>query len=296
MRLENHNEEQVSVWRLAVKLARLVGMLSLFWLSGCASRFHPGNLSGQPPPAPEGFHWQPILELSDEFHGGALDGTKWLPYMPYWQGRAPSRFRTNNVIVRHGRLELRSTAMVTNLSQVKDPKKDIWVNAACVASARPIASYGYYAARLKASRLPMTSSFWFQGKHSEIDVVEQIGTSHTKPEEGHQMLMNTHFFPDGWKSDKVTSKKWTMPAGAADQFHVYGVWWKDKDTVWFYHDGEKVAEVTTGGEFIEPMYLFFDTEVFLWEGLPDLQSLNDPKQNTMQVDWVRGWQLVKPGR
>ena len=62
-----------------------------------------------------------------------------------------------------------------------------------------------------------------------------------------------------------------------------------------YHDGQKVAELTPGGPFKESQYLFFDTEVFVWEGLPTIESLNDPSRNTMLVDWVRSWKLVKKG-
>jgi beta-glucanase (GH16 family) len=139
----------------------------------------------------------------------------------------------------------------------------------------------------------MTSSFWFQGQYSEIDVVEQLGAPATYPSRSKFMLMNTHFFKDGWDMDRKTPKFWSMPSGSADDFHVYGVWWKDKDTVWFYHDGEKVAEIATGGEFTEPMHMFFDTEVFVWEGLPTVESLKDPDANTMLVDWVRAWTLVE---
>ena len=32
-----------------------------------------------PPPAPAGFVWQAIPELTDEFNGVALDETKWMP-------------------------------------------------------------------------------------------------------------------------------------------------------------------------------------------------------------------------
>ncbi len=92
-------------------------------------------------------------------------------------GAHPSRFSTNNVTVGHGYLGLSSTPMVTQVESCANPNKDIWIHSACVASRKPIASYGYYAARVKASRLPMTSSFWFQGKYSEIDVVEEVGAS-----------------------------------------------------------------------------------------------------------------------
>ena len=61
----------------------------------------------------------------------------------------------------------------------------------------------------------------------------------------------------------------------------------------FYLDGKQVAEVKTGGSFGEPMYLFFDTEVFTWEGLPTVESLRDSRRNAMSVDWVRAWTSEK---
>ena len=107
------------------------------------------------------------------------------------------------------------------------------------------------------------------------------------------MMMNTHFYPNGWKKDKATPKQWKMPGRARDQFYTYGVWWKDEKTIWFYHDGVKVAEITPGGPFDEPQYMFFDTEVFTWHGWPTRDSLLDPGKNTMLVDWVRAWNLER---
>ena len=60
----------------------------------------------------------------------------------------------------------------------------------------------------------------------------------------------------------------------------------------FYLNRQEVAEVTPGGPFDEPMYMFLDTEVFTWEGLPTLESLNNENKNAMTVEWVRGWRLV----
>jgi beta-glucanase (GH16 family) len=248
------------------------------------------------PSAPVGFTWLANPELSDEFNAQQLDATKWLPYQPYWQGREPSHFEPENVMLGKGMLQLRSTTLVTNMAEVKNPGTDVWVHSACVSSKQPVAFYGYYEARIKASRLSMTSSFWFQGKYSEIDVVEELGASRNHPEESRLMLMNSHYFQGSWKEDKATPERWQMPSGAADGFHVYGVWWKDKDTIWFYHDGKKVAEMKTGGAFLEPMYLFFDTEVFAWEGLPTVESLQQQDNNTMYVDWVHAWRLVENGK
>ena len=244
-----------------------------------------------PPPAPEHFHWRPVAGLTDEFDGGKLDPEKWHPGITYWKGREPSRFAPENVSVAGGMLRLRSTSLVRKLAEVKDPQKDVWVASAAVSSLKPIAFHGYYEARIKASRLSMTSSFWFQGKYSEIDVVEQLGAPKINPEDRHFMLMNTHAFGDGWDKDKATPARWRMPSAAADGFHTYGVWWKDERTIWFYHNGVKVAEVRPGCDFAEPMFLFFDTEVFTWSGLPDIESLDDSARNTMLVDWVRAWKL-----
>lgn len=246
---------------------------------------------GTPPDAAPGQRWEPIATLSDEFNGTALDAARWMPKHAYWTGREPSRFEPANVAVADGMLRLKSTTERTSLVGIADPKKDVWVSAACISSQGRLAGPGFYAARVKASRLAMTSSFWLQGKYSEIDVVEQFGAP-TQPERAMLMLMNTHYFANGWKNDQITPREWKMPTGSADGFHVYAVWWRDPTTLWFYHDGVKVAEMTPAARFEEPMYLFFDTETFPWQGLPDIASLRDPVRNTMEVDWVRSWRLV----
>ena len=243
------------------------------------------------PEPPSGYKWVPVPELTDEFNGEYLDPEKWQNYHPYWDGRVPSQFDPQNVWVKHGTLNLRSTTEIEDLAEVTYPEKDIWVRSACVSSKQPTAFYGYYETRMKASQLSMTSSFWFRGKYSEIDVVEQLGAPKDQPGRSKYMLMNTHYYPDGWESDKKTPVTRYMDSGAGDEFHVYGIWWKDDHTILFYHNGEKVAEVKTGGAFLEPMYMFFDTKVFVWEGLPDVDALKNAEKNTMTVDWVRSWKL-----
>ena len=245
------------------------------------------------PPAPDGFKWVPVPELTDEFTGTKLDPAKWQPLLPYWKGRPPSQFAPENVIVKDGELQLLSTSLIDRLDQAKNPEKDIWVHAACVSSVKPIATYGYYEARVRASHLAMTSSFWLQGKYSEIDVIEQRGGYLLHTKDARYMFMNTHYFVESWKNDKSTPKKWEMPVSAAADFHVYGMWWKDSTTIWLYHNSKKVAEMKLGGAFMEPLYVIFDTEVFSNYGLPTIESLKAKEQNTMHVDWVRTWRLVK---
>jgi beta-glucanase (GH16 family) len=247
------------------------------------------------PPPPAGYEWQLNSGLSDEFNGTGLDTNKWIPNHVGWKGREPSHFSADNVSLADGTLRLRSVPTVTNLEKVADPKKDVWIASSCVSSRHAEASYGYYEARVKASLLSMTSAFWLQGDYSEIDVVEELGAPIKKPELASMMLMNTHFFKDGWSKDKAVGSSWHMPKSASADYHVYGVWWKDENTAWFYHDGENVAAVQFAERFAEPMRIFLDTEAFAWEGLPTMESLKDPKKNTMSVDWVRSWRLVKTG-
>lgn len=283
-------KHQTRIGVIVTIIAATVALLAI-WPALQRAKVEKAKMAHLPEP-PDGYRWEAIPELTDEFDGDALDTSKWLDYHPYWGGREPSQHDPANVSVHDGLLHLVSTTDIDDISEVADPEHDVWVRAACVTSREPIASYGYYEARVKASALSMTSAFWFQGNYSEIDVVEQLGTPKAEPERSTWMLMNTHYYPDGWDHDKKTPRTWQMSSGAADEYHVYGIWWKDEDTIWFYHNGERVAQVKTGGPFDEPMYMFFDTEVFVWEGLPDVASLKDSTRNTMTVDWVRGWRLV----
>ena len=78
----------------------------------------------------------------------------------------------------------------------------------------------------------MTSAFWFQGKYSEIDVIENIGQA-SKPESSwidSTMMMNTHYYKEGWDKDIKTPFHWKMPTTSASDYHIYGVLWKDEKT------------------------------------------------------------------
>jgi beta-glucanase (GH16 family) len=257
-----------------------------------ATFFLIGSLAYSWPSPPDGYRWEMVRELSDEFNGSQLDSGKWAPNHPYWQGRQPSRFSEANVSVRDGKLELRSTTMVKNLSETKNPQQDIWVQAACVSSKTPVASYGYYEVRMKASKLTMSSSFWMQGKYSEIDVAEQFGEPINRSWRRRYMLMDTHYFSGNPRSDHHVPARSQMSTAADDKYHIYGVWWKDKNSVVYFLDGKEVTRLTPAGAFLEPMYVFFDTEVFQEAGLPSVDSLNDSRKNTMYVDWVHSWKLV----
>ncbi len=244
------------------------------------------------PTPPSGYIWTTNTALTDEFKLAQLDQSKWTPANPRWQGRVPSHYDIQNVTLTGGTLALRSSSSITNLAQLNNPTNDVWIGAACISSKLPLASYGYYEARVKASKMSMTSSFWLQGAYSEIDVAELMGAAVNDPTLNTYMPINTHYFPNGWATDKSTPLNIKMATGVADGYNTYAVWWKDQTNIWYYLNGSNVAKVVTSAPFAEPMYLYLDTECFTWEGFPTFSSMKQAPTNTMYVDFVRAWTLV----
>ena len=245
--------------------------------------------SGAPPEPASDSKWETIPHLSDEFDGETLDRQKWDPQHPFWEGR-DSFFTPGNVSVSDGSLHL-----VSSLKNPKDKVKRKNVTSAIIASKKANCGPGYYEARIKASDLSMTTAFWFQGTYSEIDVIENLGRPSNEDSKWveNTMMMNTHYYPDGWDNDIDTPVKWEMPVKAREDFQVFGVWWREDNSIWFYYNDQKVANVSPGGAFGEGMYMYFDTEVFHWHGWPTKESLLDPERNVVLVDWVRAWKLEK---
>ena len=266
------------------------------------------NSEAQPLKAPDGFRWEVVEELTDEFNGDTLDTTKWNDYHPHWAGRPPSNFKKGNAFVENGNLLLRS-GIRRDPSTVADPNKDVWVDAAVCVSKDWSAKPGYYyEARIKASDLSMSSSFWFRvGKFSEIDVIEHIGhpsnpISKTLGKDLAYQYHSNAFHYSGGKTIKVNECEWFMPNRGRDEYHVYGMWWKDPNTLLMYHNGTLVMTLEPPTPFNENLKMIFDTETFPdyygpWgrPGLPLVENLKDYSKNTMYVDWVRTYKLVADG-
>ncbi len=250
-------------------------------------QFSANDAPGGPPALPPGFLWKPVPALSDEFDGDALDNNRWQAKHPYWAGRAPSRFLPENVSVANGLLQIRSTIKDSSMT-------GNWVWAGCVASLDSSAFPGMYIeAKIRSSDISMTSSFWLQGKKTEIDVTENFGftanTSWDYTPQRSQMMSNTHSFSQGWANDVTTPADYELPAESDHRFFTFGVWWKDSTTIITYLDGQEANVMEPHELFSEKQFLFFDTETFSWQGYPTLAELADPDRNTMYVDWVRAW-------
>ncbi len=284
------------------------------------------------PKAPEGYRWVVNEDFSDEFDGRKLNTDIWHAKSPYWtNGRPPAQFKAENVSVRGGNLRITNTVLNPTEGNDGKPGDKYSLAGGAVASVSQGAHYGYYETRMKASMTTMSSTFWLTNKgvieetvmpdgskvkrnHSqELDIIETMGVVRTLKEgekswnykfnEG--MNGNTHYFVRGGnmesknltanKTDVVSLK--TDPSG--EDFHTYGCWWVDANTVKFYYDGKYMYTINPNTEekdepFSRPMYMHMVTETYDWEpGIPTAEDLKNKKDATTYYDWVRSYKLVK---
>ncbi|WP_025761191.1 family 16 glycosylhydrolase [Dyadobacter tibetensis] len=257
----------------------------------------------QPAP-PKGFKWVKNEAFSDEFNGEKLDANKWHDRSPYWKnGRPPADFRAENVSVKDGMLQIKN--------EVLDPAEGVYnLTGGAVASRSSDASFGYYEARMKASGVSMSSTFWLKApRHQvgcktiqqELDIVEAIGGAKKFAAFKYKMKSNAHIFRTDCEGNKMetlsTPGETDLVAAADSMFHVFGCWWKDANTLDFYYNGQYAFTIkpdTTESKtpFDTPMYMHLVTETYNWETPPTPEELADKTKNVTYYDWVRSYKLV----
>lgn len=95
---------------------------------------------------------------------------------------------------------------------------------------------------------------------------------------------------------KGGSKRLRSPVDA--EFHTYGCWWVDANTLMFYADGEHVATVEPDTDFDpepfdHPMRMNLVCETYSWESEPTVEQLTDGSLNTTLYDYVRSFRLER---
>jgi beta-glucanase (GH16 family) len=239
----------------------------------------PPGVARSNPPA--GAKWEPILELSDEFNGTALNAGKWYDHNPHWRGRQPGFFSRRNVAVTNGQLQL--TARVEDL---KDLPEGYHTFTTAAVKSRIAVKYGYFEIKCRAMKSRASSAFWFyqdtKEEWTEIDVFEICGVGKGWSNRYH---MNAHVF----RSPTVTNHlahhaEWSAPFAFADGFHVYALEW-DRAVIRWYVDGRVVRELPNT-HWHQPLFMNFDSETMPgWFGLPDKADL----PSTFRIDYVRSW-------
>ncbi|TWT83633.1 Beta-porphyranase A precursor [Planctomycetes bacterium CA13] len=250
--------------------------------------------------------WVLNESVSDEFDGDDIDQSKWFVQGAsgdyyIWKGRAPSQFAPHNVRVDDGKLKLRSQwepefkfaedeGHEGNTYAWHDGKHIPVTTAGVITRNRFL--YGYMEAKTKAADATMTSSFWAIGYESELDIYEQMGKPKTQGDIHDNTLKSSvhDWSPPAKRPTRKFGDKRKLPFRVADDFHVYGCEWGE-DYLKCFVDGELVYETTqeeVGDDWVltNPLEIWFDSEVFVWLGLPDKDQL----PVDYEIEYLRVWQ------
>ena len=227
----------------------------------------------QLPEPPAGKRWVINTQFSDEFNGTEIDRSKWSDNHISWKGRVPAKFDPSTISLGDGKLKIKNGLL-------KKADGEYTMKGGAVQSITNGAHYGYYEARFKTSRIPMSTTFWLssfnipiegrnnQGENcendfysQELDIVEAVGGEFDKPwgkSFRNGMQFNTHIHHthcDGKREHyskggnaaegdgRIADNK--LPEGQEvwQDFHTYGAWWKDANNVDFYLDGKLAGSV-----------------------------------------------------
>ena len=256
--------------------------------------------------------WVKLVSMSDEFD--AWNSSKW--FKSTWNYGVPVFMSksTANAGVKEGSLWIKATRNESN-------PEGRWFQTARIHS-RARTSYPMYTeARIKAAHISAYNTYWLNNgninNRDEIDIIE----NNSKPSCGCQpnfpnQMKSQYFQADSSKNPQTirnygnflrSSLSDTNPlknVGWHQEYHIFGVWWKDAKNIQFYLDGEPAGSVVVGEDrsgntypdrkFTRELEIIFDlwTNEANWlGGLPPKADLSDNTINTMRIDWVRTWKL-----
>jgi beta-glucanase (GH16 family) len=231
--------------------------------------------------------WRKVEAMSDEFSGGRLDTNNWVLGIEGWRGRQPAWFNPTNVFVTNGQLRLVMRKEVVPKDLEKHGYHD-YTSAALHHRTRT--GFGYYEVKSRAMNSGGSSSFWFHqedrkanpGWGTEIDVFELSGRN---PRHDRRYYMTVHVTQTPHeKRHWQVGTFWEAPSSFAEDFHVMGFEWGEKELRW-YVDGVLVRTVENT-HWHQPLLLTFDSETMPeWFGMPNDVDL----PSTFSVEYVRVW-------
>ncbi|MDC0177431.1 family 16 glycosylhydrolase [Polaribacter sp.] len=250
-------------------------------------------------------------EVSDEFEGTAIDTTKWFVegqngdyYI--WKGRAPSQYASHNVVVKDGKLILK-TQWEPDFAFAKEvyadgANKDTYgvhegkplpVTTAAIVSKKRFLN-GYMEIKSKSPHAAMTAAFWAIGFEQELDMYEQLAVPKIAKEGSIDKYTNRtavhDWSPPSTRPTKAFGYDEKLPYVTSQEFHIYGVEWGE-DYLKIYRDGKFVHgftqdELGTDWVLNNPMEIWVDSEIFKWLGVPHKEEL----PATFEAEYVRVWQ------
>lgn len=258
--------------------------------------------------------WVKLETMSDEFD--TWDGTKW--FNSDWNYGVPvfmSKSALNSGVT-DGKLWLKATLNESN----PDGR---WFQAARIHSRVKTKYPMYTEASIKSAHISAYNTYWLNNgdinNRDEIDIIE----NNSKPTctnceaDNFPSQMNSQYFhadsnktpgtirnADNYSRAGLSTANPLRNVNWNEDYHTFGVWWKDEKNIQFYLNGEPAGSVIVGEDrsgqtysgrvFTRDLEIIFDlwtNEAGFLGGLPPKSDLNDNTINTMKIDWVRTWKL-----
>ncbi|GEC72475.1 Glycosyl hydrolases family 16 [Flavobacterium flevense] len=262
---------------------------------------------------PTGKKWVKQENMSDEFNT-SFDTAKW--FKSTWNYGVPVFMTTSNVNsgVTDGNLWIKATLNESN----PDGR---WFQTARIHSKTKISYPMCTEARIKTAHISAFNTYWLNNGDSnnrdEIDIIENNSNPSCGCQPDFPLQMNSQYFhanstlspieirnAANFNQSKLLAINPSKGIKWNEDYHTFGVWWKDSKNIQFYLDGEPAGSVVVGKdrngqtyanrEFTRDLEIIFDlwTSDASWlGGLPLKSDLSNNTINTMKIDWIRTWKL-----
>lgn len=253
------------------------------------------------PNAPKGFKWEIVDALSDEFN--AFDESKW--NYSLWNYDAPNIMMKSQVSVEDGNLCIKAE---NHSDSVR------WMKTGRIMSTKRIGYPMYTECSMKAADISAYNTYWLNNGNSEnrneIDICENnANPSNPKTKHGiadfpFVMQSNIHHAVNGknlrspsYASTKYLSKKnKNRGKDMNETYHTLGLYWEDDRKCHWFLDGEYVGFSSAQRKFTRELNIYFGLWSNSWDGFPNKINLDDNSKNTMYVDWIHTYKLVKQNK
>ena len=256
--------------------------------------------------------WVKLESMSDEFDN--WNNSKW--FKSTWNYGVPVFMSSSsaNSGVSDGKLWIRATLNENN-------PEGRWFQTARIHSRSKTFYPMYTEARIKAAHISAYNTYWLNNgdinNRDEIDIIENNSKPSCECQPNFPKQMNSQYFqadsskiPNTIRNDgnflrsDLSEANPLKNVGWNEDYHIFGVWWKDSKNIQFYLDGEEAGSVIVGQdrsgnsysdrEFTRNLEIIFDlwtNEADYLGGLPPKSELSNNSINTMRIDWVRTWKL-----
>ena len=270
-----------------MKMCNTIIIISLVFILSTA--YKPGQSTDlfNPTTEKDSDNWKYEPTISDEFNESQLDTSKWYDTNPTWIGRAPSLFRSTNVVLKDGMMIL--TGKREEVPNA--PEGFHTFTSAAVQSKRKVL-YGYFEIKCKPMKSALSSAFWLYTpdsvKQEEIDIFEICGRNDSDSSYERTYFATTHFMIKKHEFKISDHKAHKTDYILADRFITAGLKWTREEIIW-YLNGQEIRR-RKNDFWHSPETINFDSEAFpSWWGLPS----DDDKGGEFQIDYFRYWSQIK---